>query len=60
MSSFPICYLGVKNSSIETTHKYMAADMDLKRKAMEKAGSAGNASYKYKTSADILSFLDSL
>ncbi len=48
------------HSSIETTHKYMVADLELKRKAMEKTGSAGNDSYKYKPSADILSFLNSL
>lgn len=48
------------HSSIETTHKYMVADMELKRKAMEKVGSVGNASYNYKPSADILIFLDSL
>lgn len=48
------------HSSIETTHKYMVADMELKRKAMEKAGTAGNDSYHYKPSADILNFLNSL
>ncbi|OJF75662.1 MAG: hypothetical protein BKP49_11160 [Treponema sp. CETP13] len=48
------------HSSIETTHKYMVADMELKRKAMEKVGQSGNSSYNYKPSADILSFLDSL
>ena len=48
------------HSSIETTHKYMVADMELKRKAMEKAGSAGNDSYHYKPSSDILNFLNSL
>ena len=48
------------HSSIETTHKYMVADMELKRKAMEKAGSAGDSSYKYKPSADIMNFLNSL
>ena len=48
------------HSSIETTHKYMVADIELKRKAMEKAGSAGNDSFRYKPSADILSFLNSL
>lgn len=45
---------------IETTHKYMIADMELKRKVMEKVGSAGNSSYKYKPSADIMNFLNSL
>lgn len=48
------------HSSIETTHKYMVADMELKRKAMEKVGSTGDSSYKYKPSADIISFLNSL
>lgn len=48
------------HSSIETTHKYMVANIELKRKAMEKAGSAGNDSYHYKPSADILNFLNSL
>ena len=48
------------HSSIETTHKYMVADMDMKRKAMEKVGSSGDASYKYKPSSDILSFLNTL
>lgn len=33
------------HSSIETTHKYMVADMEAKRKAMEKAGDAGDCSY---------------
>lgn len=48
------------HSSIETTHKYMVADMESKRKAMEKAGTAGNSSYRYKPSTDLLSFLNSL
>ncbi|MCB7090034.1 tyrosine-type recombinase/integrase [Enterocloster bolteae] len=48
------------HSSIGTTHKYMVADIESKRKAMEKAGAAGNDSYRYKPSADLLSFLNSL
>ena len=48
------------HSSIETTHKYMAADIELKRKAMEKAGASGNSGYHYKPSKDILAFLNSL
>lgn len=48
------------HSSIETTHKYMVADLELKRKAMEKMGTAGNGSYKYKPSADIINFLNAL
>lgn len=45
------------HSSIETTHKYMIADIELKRKAMEKNGSSGNATFNYKPSTDILNFL---
>lgn len=48
------------HSSIETTHKYMIADIEMKRKVMEKAGDMGNTSYKYKPSNDILDFLKSL
>lgn len=48
------------HSSIETTHKYMVADLEIKRRAMEKVGSAGNGTYKYKPSKDIISFLNSL
>lgn len=42
----------------------MVADRDIKCEAkceaMEKARSAGNSSYKYKLSADIMNFLNSL
>ena len=48
------------HSSIETTHKYMVADMETKRKAMERAGEAGNGTYRYKPSSDLLGFLNSL
>ena len=48
------------HSSIETTHKYMVADLDLKRKAMESVGDCGNKTYNYKPSKGILEFLKSL
>ncbi|OPJ60573.1 tyrosine-type recombinase/integrase [Clostridium oryzae] len=48
------------HSSIETTHKYMAADIEMKRNAMERAGSSGNSAYNYKPSSDILNFLNTL
>lgn len=48
------------HNSIETTHKYMVADIDIKRKAMENAGVADDSSYDYKPSSDILNFLNSL
>ena len=48
------------HSSIETTHKYMTANIEMKRKVMEKVGDMGNTSYKYKPSNDILNFLKSL
>ncbi|WP_277406947.1 tyrosine-type recombinase/integrase [Lacrimispora xylanisolvens] len=48
------------HTSIETTHKYMVADIELKRKAMEQAGIAGDSSFRYKPSNDILAFLNAL
>lgn len=48
------------HSSIETTHKYMIANLEKKRKAMNKSGFSGNSSYKYKPSTDILTFLNTL
>lgn len=48
------------HESIETTHKYMVADIELKRKAMEKLDETSNGSYNYKPSTAILAFLKSL
>ncbi len=48
------------HESIETTHKYMVADMDMKRRAMEKMAETENASYNYKPTKFILEFLKGL
>lgn len=48
------------HESIETTHKYMVADIELKRKAMEKLDETTNDSYNYKPSDVILDFLKNL
>lgn len=48
------------HTSIETTHKYMVADIELKRKAMEQTGTAGDSSFLYRPSNDILAFLNTL
>lgn len=48
------------HTSIETTHKYMVADIELKREAMEKAGAPEYSSFDYKPSSDILAFLNTL
>ena len=48
------------HESIETTHKYMVADIELKRKAMEKLDETTNDSYSYKPSNAILDFLKNL
>ena len=52
--------LWLGHSSIETTHKYMVADLENKRKAMKKAGLAGDGHLVYKPSDDIFSFLNTL
>ena len=38
------------HNSIETTHKYMVADLEIKRKVMEKAGIIDNSVQKFKPS----------
>jgi len=48
------------HESIETTHKYMVADLEIKRKAMEKLEESQNGTFNYKPSKSILSFLESL
>lgn len=48
------------HESIETTHKYMVADMDTKRRAMEKMAETENTSYNYKPTRSILVFLKGL
>lgn len=48
------------HNSIETTHKYMVADLEIKRKAMEKAGIIDNSVPKYKPSNNLLEFLSKL
>lgn len=51
-------WLGHEN--IETTHKYMVADIEIKRQAMEKLDETTNSSFNYKPSKSILAFLASL
>ena len=34
-----------KHTCIETTHKYMVADIELKQKAMEQAGATGDSTF---------------
>ncbi len=48
------------HESIETTHKYMVADLEIKRKAMEKLDETENDTYNYKPSKSILAFLNTL
>lgn len=48
------------HNSIETTHKYMVADLEIKRKAMEKAGIIDSSVQKFKPSNDLLEFLSKL
>lgn len=48
------------HSSIETTHKYMIANMEIKRKAMEKAGILDEGEYSYTPSDGLISFLKTL
>lgn len=48
------------HESIETTHKYMVADIETKRRAMEKLNETEDVSFHYKPSKAILEFLRTL
>lgn len=45
------------HESIETTHKYMVADIEIMRKAMEKMEETDNSTYCYTPSSGLLEFL---
>ncbi len=48
------------HESINTTHKYMEADIEMKQRILEKIAEPSVSRYRYKPSKDILSFLASL
>ena len=48
------------HESIESTHKYMVADLRLKEQALSKIKEPKTSGFRYKPSSEILSFLDSL
>jgi integrase/recombinase XerD len=48
------------HESIETTHKYMVADIRLKETALAKTTEPNASEFRYKPSTDVLSFLDTL
>lgn len=48
------------HESINTTHKYMEADINMKQRILEKLAEPSNNGYRYRPPDDILSFLDSL
>jgi site-specific recombinase XerD len=51
-------WLGHEN--INTTHKYMEADLKMKQRVLEKLAEPSVNGYSYKPSKDVLSFLASL
>ena len=48
------------HESILTTHKYMAADMEMKRRTLEKLQDYGDNSFKFRPDNTMMAFLDSL
>jgi len=48
------------HESILTTHKYMEADMEMKRRTLEKIQDIGETPYQFRPDNAMLSFLDSL
>lgn len=56
--AFIAIWLG--HESIITTHKYMEADLEMKRETLEKMGKPGNSAYHYTPDESVMAFLDSL
>lgn len=48
------------HESIETTHKYMVADLRLKEQALAKTQGPTESNFRYRPSTDVLDFLDTL
>jgi site-specific recombinase XerD len=48
------------HESILTTHKYMASDMEMKRRTLEKIQEPGNNPFQFRPNDAVLAFLDSL
>jgi len=48
------------HESIITTHKYMEADMEMKRQTLEKMSEPGYLAYHFKPDSSVMAFLDSL
>lgn len=48
------------HESIITTHKYMEADLEMKRQSLEKMGDPGHSAYHFTPDTSVLAFLDSL
>jgi len=52
--------LWLGHESITTTHQYMQADIEMKKRALNKMQAPKIRGIKFKPSRDVLSFLDSL
>jgi len=52
--------LWLGHESIETTHMYLSANMEMKEKALESLEQPTLGSFRYKADDDILQYLDSL
>jgi len=48
------------HESIITTHKYMEADLEMKRQTLEKISEPGHLAYNFKPDDSVMAFLDSL
>jgi hypothetical protein len=48
------------HESITTTHHYMQADLEMKKRALDKMEEPKVGAFHFKPSQDVLAFLDSL
>jgi site-specific recombinase XerD len=48
------------HAQVATTHRYAAADVEMMRRSLDKAGISGNASHRFRPRDSVLSLLESL
>ncbi len=55
-----VIVLWLGHESVETTHAYMRADLEMKKQALSKMKEPKTGVVRFQPSQDVLSFLDSL
>ncbi|ASP69722.1 hypothetical protein CDO29_35985 (plasmid) [Sinorhizobium meliloti] len=59
-STYPRCQISQASSQVATTHRYAAADVEMMRKGLEKAGVSGDLGVRFQPNDAVLQLLNSI